>query len=630
MNEGSRPSRWPVYATIALSVVTVVLLGTVLFGWFERFLVFGTFSKAVAGIAHASGKDPNLIKGLLVIMMIPFFWAVRDIGGLRILTGIGRMPPAVAWGTVFLYVGGYFLTLHFARATFAPTGESLVWLTETPAGTLELCDTPGVHPTYGTECKPATPELVELMRRQTAGSLPQEIHLVSSINERPFFDPITGKAKVWFYRTSDERIELYDQPGKHPTWGKELQPVTPDVVGQVEKQLRADQAVREQQKQVEAKAKEQELAHQREAEARQREEQARQAAAADQAERKRQQDELRGRASLDRLSSGVHGPEPAGGPAPRTRTRYLAGEALAGEIGEGKSNGRLTITIENASVLSAAVAEDQGFADTHAHGVAAALGMRLQRNSLDPQYTYLSLRLSIEDASARGGQDGYVPRPRGPTVELDSDDFSLLYERIRQDAVGCRRSQSESYRGRDRGDGAAGSLTEKYWLLFRLPETRAPLRLVFRHAGLGSSLEFALGEEPGSRGTAAFAENGSATVDTPAAPPQVFNVTHDHGLGLAELLREPPPRPGMTPVRHACDGSLRLEAGGFRFDTERSGDDRNDHVRYTAGQIRKVDLKGDRVVVTTSDGKWTFRAMPEELAAIAVALRAPPRVEARR
>lgn len=49
-----------------------------------------------------------------------------------------------------------------------------------------------------------------------------------------------GKPKVWYYITEDGRFELFDRKGHHPIFKRKLEPVTPDVVSQIEKQLRSD------------------------------------------------------------------------------------------------------------------------------------------------------------------------------------------------------------------------------------------------------------------------------------------------------------------------------------------------------------------------------------------------------
>lgn len=74
--------------------------------------------------------------------------------------------------------------------------------------------------------------------------------------EFKFFGP-DGKAKVWHYRTKDGRFELFNRKGPHPNYKEELKPITPDIVFQIQSQLKAErerslQQEQEQRKQEEA------------------------------------------------------------------------------------------------------------------------------------------------------------------------------------------------------------------------------------------------------------------------------------------------------------------------------------------------------------------------------------------
>jgi hypothetical protein len=63
---------------------------------------------------------------------------------------------------------------------------------------------------------------------------------LSSIDAIAFFDPLTGEPRVWYYAGQDQTIELFDGPGYHPQYKTELQPITPDIVTQIKKQVEAD------------------------------------------------------------------------------------------------------------------------------------------------------------------------------------------------------------------------------------------------------------------------------------------------------------------------------------------------------------------------------------------------------
>jgi TPR repeat protein len=74
-----------------------------------------------------------------------------------------------------------------------------------------------IPPVTGLHVEEATPSTSNQPKRITA-------------EEPTFFDPTTGKAAVWFFRTPAGEIELYDAKGYHPGTGEALSPVTREVV----------------------------------------------------------------------------------------------------------------------------------------------------------------------------------------------------------------------------------------------------------------------------------------------------------------------------------------------------------------------------------------------------------------
>jgi hypothetical protein len=71
---------------------------------------------------------------------------------------------------------------------------------------------------------------------------PKRLHITYEDIEkqRVKFFRSDGKPKAWFYKTEDGKFELFDKKGHHPIFKKKLEPVTPDVVFQIENQLRVD------------------------------------------------------------------------------------------------------------------------------------------------------------------------------------------------------------------------------------------------------------------------------------------------------------------------------------------------------------------------------------------------------
>src|SRR5262245_51873350 len=84
----------------------------------------------------------------------------------------------------------------------------------------------GFDRSTGRECKSVTPELVEKLREYERGNRPTRVETANP----DFFDRGTGRPIVWFYKTGNGEIELFNLMGFHPTTGDELEPVSKEVV----------------------------------------------------------------------------------------------------------------------------------------------------------------------------------------------------------------------------------------------------------------------------------------------------------------------------------------------------------------------------------------------------------------
>src|SRR5207247_7612969 len=76
-----------------------LLLGVILFGWLKEFVIFGTFDYVLATLVDTTGASTYLIKGILVLVLVPFFLAMREIGKLPLFRAKGVViPKQLAWG----------------------------------------------------------------------------------------------------------------------------------------------------------------------------------------------------------------------------------------------------------------------------------------------------------------------------------------------------------------------------------------------------------------------------------------------------------------------------------------------------------------------------------------------------
>jgi hypothetical protein len=127
------------------------------------------------------------------------------------------------------------------------TAEPKVWYHKADDGRFDLFDGPGYHPQYKEKLQPIDSEIVAQIKtrlKADAERIPQVPKRIDydhiSIERIVFFDPSTAEPKVWYFKTDDGRFDFFDGPGYHPQYREKLQPITPDIVAQIRKQLKSD------------------------------------------------------------------------------------------------------------------------------------------------------------------------------------------------------------------------------------------------------------------------------------------------------------------------------------------------------------------------------------------------------
>jgi hypothetical protein len=228
------------YSRAALIVVAIA--GTGLLTWISFQVLFPwwvantAFDRVVNEFVEA-GHNPLLIRGVTVLAIIPFFWAVTSvvrIGMWQRLSGKGG--PAlrrrrIAMMVIGCYFAGYFFLLYAAsRDTYfgATSGTAMKYYAITPEG-VRFFDTPGTDPKYGIALRPVDSTTMVNLKRAELGQAPTRI-ILPLVDSTQFFDPITGDPRIWYHDEPTGDIELFTAPGVHPAYGVALRPVTPDVV----------------------------------------------------------------------------------------------------------------------------------------------------------------------------------------------------------------------------------------------------------------------------------------------------------------------------------------------------------------------------------------------------------------
>ncbi len=155
------------------------------------------------------------------------------------------------------------------------TGDPALWYSQDSAGNLRLYDLMGFDPQTGDELQPVTREIPDKWAAQVVRDKQREARRrrppqAIDPDRVPFFDPATGAAQIWYWRSPDGRYEFFDNEGFHPRTGEPLSVITRDVIAAWRKET---QLILQREKEAEAlRARQQREAQEREDAARRAEE----------------------------------------------------------------------------------------------------------------------------------------------------------------------------------------------------------------------------------------------------------------------------------------------------------------------------------------------------------------------
>src|SRR5262245_3771032 len=113
------------------------------------------------------------------------------------------------------------------------TGAPIVWYAAGANGQIELFDLMGFHPETGEELLPVNREIVQRWKGQQEERLQREARRAPQrIDPDKYspFDPVTGQARVWYWRYEQGGLEFYDRPGFHQTTGERLEIITREII----------------------------------------------------------------------------------------------------------------------------------------------------------------------------------------------------------------------------------------------------------------------------------------------------------------------------------------------------------------------------------------------------------------
>jgi hypothetical protein len=228
--------------------IIIIILGA-FFLFFVTFLlpkgIFKlTVDYVVWNIVRVSGMSRWLAKGIVILSLIPFLWALCEIFKIKFRIKIFgktlvKSYRKLAGIIIIVYIGVFFLSMHFlSKDSYFDFYDKrpLKWYAETPEG-IRYFDTDGFDPVYGTKLEPVTPDIIEKYKKQQMKMYPKQISL-ETLEGVEFFNSITGNPKIWYYRDTDGSFEFFDGPGFHPTYNVALKPVTPGIITSLKEKIK--------------------------------------------------------------------------------------------------------------------------------------------------------------------------------------------------------------------------------------------------------------------------------------------------------------------------------------------------------------------------------------------------------
>lgn len=105
------------------------------------------------------------------------------------------------------------------------TGDPALWYSQDAKGNIRLFDLMGFDPESGDELLPVTKEIPDKWKDTVAISKapPRQVDPATF----DFYDPVTGKARAWYWRSAKGEYEFYNNQGFHPRTGEPLLIITP-------------------------------------------------------------------------------------------------------------------------------------------------------------------------------------------------------------------------------------------------------------------------------------------------------------------------------------------------------------------------------------------------------------------
>ncbi len=228
MEEGTTDKQWLArnwgWLVLAGAIVFLLLLSA------PATLYYWNYSSFVEILHNKIGLDKSWSKVGAIALSIAYALAIPYAIRWFILGRRSQRVTAVA-ATFFILAVAPAMDGMFGTIFDPVEGTPNKWYVVDSDGQIKLFDTDGYDPDLAIQRRPLTPEVAKLLERQRKGTITSRID--ANPRQITFFDPATGRPRVWYHRDSSGHIVLYDTSGYSPVDGQELLPVTKSIVDEL-------------------------------------------------------------------------------------------------------------------------------------------------------------------------------------------------------------------------------------------------------------------------------------------------------------------------------------------------------------------------------------------------------------
>jgi hypothetical protein len=208
-----------------LAVIILVTVTAVVLAWMSDKVVLYYLSRSyVDKVSDVLGLNKDLANAILLltfIFVVAFARLAWSFSRRRRLIGIAGIAALLVGNSLVLWYGT-------KGSYFDRSGNAIKCYVLSRDGKVTYGERPGIDPQTGRQCRSVTAEMLERLKLYESGKRPERI-----VESNPvFFDPRSGEPIVWYSKTKDNKIEIFDLMGFHPDTGEELLPVTRDIANE--------------------------------------------------------------------------------------------------------------------------------------------------------------------------------------------------------------------------------------------------------------------------------------------------------------------------------------------------------------------------------------------------------------